>query len=271
MGWYLYGREIRPPNGSEAMADNNNINLLNKTFDVIELLASSGREMGVSEISRRLSMVKSGTFRILNTLKERDLVYQNPATKCYALGLKLYFIGSAAQAGLPLCTVAKKHLDALSITYEECFELSIPYEQSTSVPSCLVVCSGSAFSSARGMPNLLRPLHATSAGKCLLAFSSGSDVKSYQGFELKAFTDKTITSWETLNAELPVIRDRGFSSCKSEYENGVNGLAVPVYDSMHSLLGALSVSGTSDHMNKLSEDELVGALQRASRNIGKNF
>ena len=68
-----------------------------------------------------------------------------------------------------------------------------------------------------------------------------------------------------------MIRDRGFSSCKSEYENGVNGLAVPVYDSMHSLLGALSVSGTSDHMNKLSEDELVRALQRASRNIGKNF
>ncbi len=111
------------------MTENNSINLLNKTFDVIELLSGSGREMGVSEISRRLNMVKSGTFRILNTLKERDLVYQNPSNKCYGLGLKFYFIGSAAQAGLPLCTVAKKHLDALSITYEESIELSIPYTQ----------------------------------------------------------------------------------------------------------------------------------------------
>ena len=77
------------------MADVSNINLINKTLDVVELLASEPREMGVSEISRRLKMVKSGTYRILNSLKEREYVYQNPINKLYGLGLKFYFIGSS--------------------------------------------------------------------------------------------------------------------------------------------------------------------------------
>lgn len=253
------------------MTENNSINLLNKTFDVIELLSGSGREMGVSEISRRLNMVKSGTFRILNTLKERDLVYQNPSNKCYGLGLKFYFIGSAAQAGLPLCTVAKKHLDALSITYEESIELSIPYTQYSSVPSCLVVSSGTNLTSFQRTQSLLRPLHATSSGKCLLAFSSESEVKSYKGYELKQFTSKTVTSWSVLDEELLKIRDCGYCVCCGEYVDHINGIAVPVYDSMHSLLGALSISGTEEHLEKLSKDELIRSLQRASRNIGKHF
>lgn len=253
------------------MAENNSINLLNKAFDVIELLSQSGREMGVSEISRSLSMVKSGTFRILNTLKERDLVYQNPSNKCYGLGLKFYFIGMAAQAGLPLCTVAKKHLDALSITYEESFELSIPYAQYSQVPSCLVVSSGTSFTSLQRSMSLLRPLHATAAGKCLLAFSSESEVKSYKGYELKKFTDKTIISWDKLVRELESIRDHGFCYCFGEYNEHMSGIAVPVYDSMHSLLGALSVSGANDHIEKLSRDDLVRSLQRAARSIGKSF
>ena len=55
------------------MADVSNINLINKTLDVVELLASEPREMGVSEISRRLKMVKSGTYRILNFKKFNNI------------------------------------------------------------------------------------------------------------------------------------------------------------------------------------------------------
>ena len=253
------------------MADSNNINLLNKTFDVIELLAAAGHEMGVSEISRSLSMVKSGTFRILNTLKERDLIYPNPANKCYGLGLKLYFIGSAAQAGLPLCTVAKKYLDALSLTFEERFELCIPYTQGAGIPSCMAVSDGSTFSSLHGTQKPIRPMHATSAGKCLLSFASDSEVKSYKGYELEKFTEKTVTCWEELDVQMQKIRDLGFCECDGEFTPHIKGLAVPVYDSMHSLLGALSVSGNDMHINKLDMTELVKALQRAARNIGKNF
>ena len=253
------------------MAESSGINLLNKTFDVIELLSNCSREMGVSEISRHLNMVKSGTFRILNTLKERDLVYQNPSNKCYGLGLKFYFIGTSAQAGLPLCTVAKKYLENLSVTYEECFELSIPYSQNLTTPSCLVVSSGSAFSSLKGAQSLLRPLHATSSGKCLLAFSSESEVKAFRGYDLIRYTDTTITSWNVLDNELFEIREQGFCICENEYIDNLCGIAVPVYDSMHSLLGALSISGLNTRLKKINKEDMVRILQRTARNIGRKF
>ena len=121
------------------MADVSNINLINKTLDVVELLASEPREMGVSEISRRLKMVKSGTYRILNSLKEREYVYQNPINKLYGLGLKFYFIGSSVQVRLPLGRAGKEVLDPLSTEYNECFQLAIPYYVAGKEPTHILV------------------------------------------------------------------------------------------------------------------------------------
>ena len=252
------------------MADVSNINLINKTFDVIELLASEPRELGVSEISRRLKMVKSGTYRILNSLKEREYVYQNPINKLYGLGLKFYFIGSAVQVRLPLGRAAKEVLDPLSSEFNECFQLAIPYFVAGKEPSNILVYVSTATERVLSISlsaGLISPSHCSALGQCILAHMSESELETYKESQLSLFTEKTITSWSELGSTLEEVRDKGYALSEGAYELGLMDIAVPVFDSMHYAIGAIAVCGPSDRLRKIDLIALIRKMKRASAKI----
>ena len=65
-----------------------------KAIDVIEHIAKSERELGVTEISEDLGMGVSATYHLLNTLRECNILEQNDKTKKFKLSLKLWQIGT---------------------------------------------------------------------------------------------------------------------------------------------------------------------------------
>ena len=254
------------------MGDSQNIQLISKTFDVISLLVAEGHALRVSEISRKLKMVKSGTYRILNTLKEQDLVYQNPRDRTYSLGLKFYVIGTAVQKSLPLYKLARRYLDPLGSKYSACFELLILYPQYTEELSAVVIYSCGNAPIIKGTPfnSLRRPLHVTAAGKAILAFSSSSELISFKAYELNSYTAKSIITWDKLTEELEEIRELGYAQALDEYVEGVSSIAVPVSDSMHSLIGAVCMCCSSQVLEKMPRSRIVADLKIASRAIGRN-
>ncbi|WP_294566945.1 IclR family transcriptional regulator [uncultured Succinatimonas sp.] len=252
------------------MADVSNINLINKTLDVVELLASEPREMGVSEISRRLKMVKSGTYRILNSLKEREYVYQNPINKLYGLGLKFYFIGSSVQVRLPLGKAGKEVLDPLSSEYNECFQLAIPYYVAGKEPTHILVYVSAATERVLSISlsaGLIAPSHTSAIGQCILSQMSDSELETYKESSLSDFTDRTITSWCELEEELNKIRDQGYAICDGAYELGLMDIAVPVFDSMHCSIGAIAVCGPTERLSKIELKGLIRKMKKASAKI----
>ena len=53
------------------------------------------REIGVTELSRRLGIGKSTAHRLLSTLAEERLLEQDPQTGAYRLGLAMYELGAS--------------------------------------------------------------------------------------------------------------------------------------------------------------------------------
>ncbi len=250
------------------MAVARNINLLNKALDVLEVMASGKREMGVTEISRRANLVKSGTFRILSTLKERGYVYQNPINKSYGLGLKFYFIGSAVQNRLPLCRAARETLEPLSSRFNESFLLTIPNLQPDPIPSCvLLTVSGVSSDPRLSSAGSIFLSHASAAGCVLLAYLSKSELLAYKNCVLKAFTEHTITDWGDLERFLAKIRDDGYAACDSGFSPGVCDIAVPVFDSMHYPIASLAIWGSSDRIKALDKKTLLRAMKKSSAQI----
>ena len=251
------------------MAENPRINLLNKALDVIELLAAESREMGVSEISRRLGLVKSGTFRILATLRERDFIFQNPVTKNYGLGLKFFFVGSSVQTQLPICVLSRAVLEPLSLEYRQNVRLAIPYlSSSKSAEQILVyVSSCSEGLSPPVNPGIISPCNASASGQCILAHMSESELEGYLRCPLRKLTAKTEDSWDRLIRELELIRDRGYAVCDGTWENGLMDIAVPLFDSMHYSIGAVSICGESRRMKSYDRSLMVRKLRMASSRI----
>lgn len=70
-----------------------------------------------------------------------------------------------------------------------------------------------------------RPLHACSCSKAIAAFSPGLLSKRELKGQLKKYTDSTITCLQDLEAELEVIRKRGYAECIEELERGICSVA----------------------------------------------
>lgn len=253
------------------MADSQNLLILIKAFDVINLMAMRCKPMGVSEIGRELHLPKSVVFRILNTLKDKGFVSQDPQTRSYSLGIRFYYVGQSAQRMLPLCRTAAQVLDPLSVKLGERLEFMIPYPNGLKDLSALVIySSGANTASENGYEDpFTLPMHATAGGQCLLAFSSESELRAFHGCELQALTASTLVDWERLDKRLPGIRERGYCACEGELADGVAEIAVPVHDTMHSLVGALAVSGKAQRIARLDRSRTVALLNKAARSIGK--
>ncbi|MBT5413736.1 MAG: hypothetical protein HOH66_14295 [Rhodospirillaceae bacterium] len=91
----------------------------------------------------------------------------------------------------------------------------------------------------------LYPAHCTASGKVLLAGLDPSAWRRYRAnAHLSAFTSRTITSLDTLEPELRLIRLRGYALDDGEYEDGLMCIAAPVYsaDSVVAVIGISSLA-----------------------------
>ena len=251
------------------MNESSNINLLNKAFDIIELLTNNKKEMGVTEISRNLGLVKSGTFRILNTLKDRGFIFQNPRTKAYGLGIKFYFVGSQVQLSLPLCVAAKKVLNPLALDLKENLCLSIPFFNSSQRNEIIIVHSTnfSGFNQNIFTSGMVIPSNTTAMGKCILANMSDSELQNIKGSELPKLQENTIVDWDILFKQIENIRNKKVAFSTSEHFDSIMDIAVCVYDSMHYPIGSLSIVGHQTEIKAFSRDSLVRKLHAASAKI----
>ena len=253
------------------MADNSNINLLNKAFDIVELLVSERREMGVTEISRKLNLVKSGTFRILNTLKERGFIFQNPQTKAYGLGLKFYFVGAEVLSKMPLCTAAKKVLDPLSEKYHQEFYFAIPFLASKEEPKIIIVYATNNFDKTFISAGAIISAHALAIGQCILANMSDSELLTIKDSPLEKFTLETLDNWKDLEHKIARIRDKNVAISENWYKNKVIDIAVAVYDSMHYPIGAVGIIGDALDIKELNYEQPIRKMHAASAKISENL
>lgn len=221
---------------------NGRVQSLDRALELLELLATNGGEMGVSELARRLEVHKSTAFRLLATLQDHGLVEQNAATEKYRLGYGLVRLAGAVVAELDLSRAARAVMQELADRSRETVNLAllqgdrvINIDQITS--SHLVVNVNWV-----GKQN---PVHCTSTGKVLLAFLPAAERRRFLSRPLERLTPRTIVDRATLEKQLERVRDDGYAFTLEELEVGLNAVAAPVRDARGDVIAALSVSGPS--------------------------
>src|SRR3989442_5525794 len=77
-----------------------------RAVGVLQALAESEGELGVTELGRRLGVHKATASRLVATLAEHRLVERNPMTDKYRLGFGLIHLAGSAMAGMDLAREA---------------------------------------------------------------------------------------------------------------------------------------------------------------------
>lgn len=93
------------------------------------------------------------------------------------------------------------------------------------------------------------PLHATAAGKVLLAWKEQEDLNRFLGAsDLKQFTPKTVTDAKALRRTLADVREKGYAVDDEEYELGVMSIAAPLWRQGR-VIAALAVFASTAQVN----------------------
>ncbi|MFF2242869.1 IclR family transcriptional regulator [Arthrobacter sp. NPDC058130] len=237
---------------------------VDRALAVLEILARDGHA-GVSEIAEEMGIHKSTVSRLLGSLVSREMVHQNSERGKYQLGFGILRLASSIPGRLSLVQEARSVLESLAEEFKETVNLAVLRSNyAVNVDQAM----GPSTLAMYDWVGSLTPLHATSSGKVLLAALEADErdrILKHTG--LPARTPRTITSRDALENQLLEVARDGYAQAKEEFEIGLNSIAVPVYNHVGSVIGAVSVSGPAFRFKPEEIEGLIESLGQAGLQI----
>jgi DNA-binding IclR family transcriptional regulator len=223
-------------------------------LDVLEEFRGDLDELGVTELSKKLKLHKNNVFRILATLQSRNYIEQNKTNDNYRLGIKCLELGQTFIHQRGLLKQAQPILRELAESSGETSYVSILRGSDVIYLDAVETTSTVRVISRVG---LHMPIHATAAGKALVAFESEEELRKRFQSELSRYTRSTITGQEELLTTLKTVCDLGYATDLEEFEEGLRCVASPVRDYTRKVIAALSVTGPA---HRLPDDKIEQKL-----------
>lgn len=248
-------------------AETSGVQAADRVLRILEILADDG-PMGVSAIARALGVHRSTAFRLLATLEARRFVVQESHRGTYALGAGALRIAGAVALRIDLAQEAQKICDEVTARLDETSNVAVLIDGAA--VNIAQATGGSSVAVRDQYVGQRTPLHATSSGKTLLAYSG--DLKASAAGMLERFSDSTIVDEQALHTELAAIRRRGWGSALAEWQEHTNAVAVPVLGTDGSIVAALSLTAPAFRMPAEAmpgiAEQLHGFAREFARRLG---
>jgi len=242
------------------------IQVLERSFSLLDLLATHPDPVSLKEISERTGLHPSTAHRILNDLTIGRYV-DRPQAGTYRLGMRLLELGNLVKARLDVRVAALVPMRELHKMTLQPVNLSMRQGDE-------IVYIERAYSERSGMQVVRTvggraPLHLTSVGKLFLAHDDPARVRAYAARTgLTGHTRNSITDVTRLERELATVRANGVARDDEELELGVRCMAAGIFDDQGKLLAGLSVSAPADRLEESWLDRLKGTAAQISAALG---
>ncbi|WP_442603871.1 IclR family transcriptional regulator [Paenibacillus sp. KN14-4R] len=239
-----------------------------KSCKLLKIFLDSEKELGVSELSRRLQLSKGAIHKLLSTLEHEGFIMQNPINKQYSLGYTLLELGNKV----------KKH--------DDWAEFSRPFLQSlagyTKELVCLCIIDGNdaiyvdkieSQHPIRFNVDAFRrfPLYATCASRSILAYRPESVIDQVLSEQLRQYTSHSISDPEVVKERLELIRVNGYETSSNLRNVGVTAIAAPIFDADGNVPASISLIGPTDRMQgnlSLWTEKVLETTHEISRHFG---
>lgn len=238
---------------------------VDRALRVLEAFLGEESQIGVLELSRQLGLDKSVIHRILSTLVARRFLEQDPVSRRYQVGLRIWELGQRYLAGQILKDVAEKELTRMIA--EHPFATAYLAQLDGGDVVLISTIRGPGPLNLYMDPGSRLIAEETTTGRTLLAFLP--PVKAIQVVTKRRAggSARPFAPIEELKAELAAIRENGYGESQGRYTPGVNTVAVALCDRDGSPLLALSVDYLVAPETEGLSQVLPGQLQDCARRI----
>lgn len=242
------------------------IQVLERVFTLIDVLASREEAMTLKAISEKAGLHPSTTHRILNDLAIGRFV-ERPEAGSYRLGMRLLELGNLVKGRLSVRDAALPPMRELHKLIQQPVNLSVRQGDE-------IVYVERAYSERSGMQVVRAiggraPLHLTSVGKLFLAADDAHRVRAYATRTgLPGQTRNSITQLAALERELGKVRQSGTARDNEELELGVRCIGAGIYDDQNRLVAGLSISAPADRLDEGWVSKLRDTVEEISASLG---
>ena len=241
---------------TESKSAEGGVQSVQRALDVLEAVAAAGGTASLSDLAAALGLPAPTVHRLARTLAGRGYLRHTPDRR-YSLGSRLVPLGTQAHA-----LVGERALPVLrglaELTGETANLAVLAQNRAEYVAQVPGRHSMRTFTEVGNRVEL----HCTGVGKALLAaVGPARAAQLVAGGPLTAQTVTTITDQEALQAEIALIRVRGYAIDEGENEVGVRCVAVGLPGA---LPVAVSVSGPAVRMTDRLIEEAASALHAAA-------
>ncbi len=238
---------------------NNTLLTADRALRALQAFDGERQSLTVSDIAARLGVHRSTASRLAATLSARGFLTRDG--DALRLGPEVGRLATIAVPGRDLAEVARKPMVELADRTGETVTLNVRHADHTTtiaqVDSLHVVGVRNWVGKSSG-------IHTTSDGKVMLAFRRGGLPEG----PLEPRTERTITRRHALEGEIERVRETGFATAVGEYEDGLNGVAVPVFDPSGRCRAALNVCGPAYRLEPERLPALAEACKETANEIG---
>ena len=223
------------------------VQALERALDILDCFTFQNREMSLSNVVKRTGLNKTTAKRLISNLTDRGYLQQDPETKRYQLGLRLFELGGIVFSSFSLRKAAgypMTHLQnatGATVLLGVNMDDQLVYVDKREGHGMLRIASDIGWR---------RPLHYGMLGMVLMAYLSLKDAKSIlRKYPLDAHTRFSITDQEVFSLRLEKIRKEGYVIEREEAVEKIVGIAAPIRDYSRRVIAALGIALTSGQVN----------------------
>ncbi len=236
-----------------------------KALAVLDAVAAFGRPVRFGELLSESPYPKATLYRLVQVLTKQSMLVYDSDRQTYAPGLRLVRLAHAAWQSASLAPVARPYLDALSAEVGETVHLAqldggqVLYVDKINARNPLQMYS---------QAGKVGPVYCTGVGKAMIAHLPEAQLEPIlQQQSFHPFTDTTLSDRAALCAELEAIRDRGHAYDREEHEPGIICVAVPILTRAGRVLGAVSVTSSTERTSLAGLDAHLPRIHAAVSSI----
>ncbi|MDU8929632.1 IclR family transcriptional regulator [Alisedimentitalea sp. MJ-SS2] len=211
-----------------------------KALSLLEQFSNAQPLIGLSDMARLAGLNKATTYRLLTELQRKGFVEQVGAAREYRLGPAVLRLASLREVAVPIRDLARTVVRELSDQTGETAHVTL-------LSGDMLQVIAYAYSAAHGTKVTMEdaqflPLHASSSGLAVMAWSASEIVDRALSGQLPARTPMTLTEPDQIRALLPGIREVGYAEYRGGFETDVHTQGAPIFNADAQVIGAISVA-----------------------------
>jgi len=264
-GRRYYRRMQRQAGARRDSPDSTRNATADRAMDLLLLFNEERTALTVAEMSAELGMSRSTTYRYVQSLRSYGFL-EDDEPRGFRLGPMIFELSRVARHGLGLSEVAIPVMRRLADSLRATTLLTRRYADKVVTIEREDSPSPIRISYERGH---VLPLHAGASGRVFLAYLQPDQLDEFLGDQpLQRFTKSTITSRRELQRTLDQTRTDGYTVSHGELDEGVLGVAAPIFGSDGSVVAALSLVDTEFSVDAARLKRMVRAVVDGAGEIG---